>query len=209
MRGIFLQIFGQVNDINSFKGTFLDANTATCLYGFNRQNVSTDEDDDDDETSTDGFVTLTNTERFRNKGKFTFRCHFNTKFAQFHHGTRLFTFLITLFGFALFRRDNRDTRQMFFIAILGFAGFFLGWHVGSVVGFCLLLLVVVVLLRFTCAFTILQTQYALQQQRLSRRGQTRESDKNKFREKVERGEKRCGVKTRGLSVTRSDTGYLD
>ena len=72
--------------------------------------------------------TLTDTKRFRNKGKLALGCYFNTKLAEFHHRTRLFTFLIALFGLALFGRHNRDTRQVFLITVLGLAGFLLGRH---------------------------------------------------------------------------------
>ena len=39
MRRVPFQVFGQVDNINGFKGTFLDTNTATCVDIMKKQDV--------------------------------------------------------------------------------------------------------------------------------------------------------------------------
>ena len=77
---------------------------------------------------------LTDTERFRDKGKLALWANFNTKLSQLDNGTGLFTFLVALFGLALGSVDNGDTGQPSVIFAAGcLTGLLLRWHFGILI----------------------------------------------------------------------------
>mmetsp|Transcript_25950 Transcript_25950/g.46796 ORF Transcript_25950/g.46796 Transcript_25950/m.46796 type:complete len:309 (-) Transcript_25950:75-1001(-) len=82
MRGVLLQIFGQVDDVDGLEWTFLDADSAA------------------------------DAERLAEVGDLGFGTDLDTEFAQLDDGAGFLTFLATFFGFASFGVDDGNSREV-------------------------------------------------------------------------------------------------
>ena len=81
VRGVLLQVLGQVDDVDGLEGTLFDADAAADAEGF-------------------GEV-----------GDLGFGAHFDAELAQFDDGAGLFAFLFAFFGFAFLGVDDGDAGQ--------------------------------------------------------------------------------------------------
>lgn len=82
MRGVFLEVFGQIDNVDCLKGAFFDANAAS------------------------------DAERFREVGDFGLGADFDAEFSKFDDRAGLFAFLLALFRFTFLGGDDGDSGQV-------------------------------------------------------------------------------------------------